>query len=102
MCLVQFLRKPREREGEALEVAGLYDRPDVMNDLGPSKHHLTSRYQLITGHQLIKLLRLTRLAVMSAIGSIISNQRFDDARDQCHASIKLFAIEILVRVLFLL
>jgi hypothetical protein len=25
-----------------------------MNDLGPSKHHLTSRYQLMSGYQLIK------------------------------------------------
>jgi hypothetical protein len=73
----------------------------VMNDLGPSKHHLTSRYQLMTCHQLIKLLRHTRLAVMSAISPVRFDQRFDHARDQCHASIKLSAIEILVRVLFL-
>jgi hypothetical protein len=73
----------------------------VMNDAGPSKNHLTSRYQLMSGHQLIKLLRLTRLAVMSAISFVSSDQRFNHARDQCHASIKLFAIEILVRVLFL-
>jgi hypothetical protein len=53
----------------------------VMNDLGPSKHHLTSRYQLMSGHQLIKLIRLTRLAVMSAISSVSFNQRFDHARD---------------------
>jgi hypothetical protein len=38
---------------------------------------------------------------MSAIGSVSSDQRFDHARDWCHASIKLFAIEIRVRVLFL-
>jgi hypothetical protein len=66
-----------------------------MNDLGPSKHHLTSRCQLMS------LLRLTRLAVMSAISSVSSDQRFDHARDSCHAPIKLFAIEILVRVLVL-
>jgi hypothetical protein len=53
----------------------------VMTDLGPSKHQLTSRYQLMSGHQLIKLLRLTRLAVMSAISSVSSHQRFDHARD---------------------
>jgi hypothetical protein len=72
-----------------------------MNDLGPSKHHLTSRYQLMASHQLIKLLRLTRLAVMPAISCVSSDQRLDHARDWCHASIKLFAIETLVRVLFL-
>jgi hypothetical protein len=72
-----------------------------MNDLGPSKHYLISRYQLMSGHRLIQLFRLTRLAVMSAISSFGSDQRFDHARDWCHASIKLFAIEILVRVLFL-
>jgi hypothetical protein len=38
---------------------------------------------------------------MSAISSVSSDQGFDHARDQCHASIKLFVIEILVRVLFL-
>lgn len=72
-----------------------------MNDPGHSKHHLTPRRQLMLGHQLIKLLRLTRLAVMSAINSASSDQRFDHAHDSCHAPIKLFAIEILVRVLFL-
>jgi hypothetical protein len=51
--------------------------PFVMNDLGPSKHHLPSRYQLMSGHQLIELLRLTRLAVMSAVSSVSSDQRFD-------------------------
>jgi hypothetical protein len=55
----------------------------------------------MSGHQLIKLLRLTRLAVMSAISFVSSDQRFDHARDWCHASIQVFAIEILVRVLFL-
>jgi hypothetical protein len=52
-----------------------------MNDLGPSKHHLTSRYQLMSGPQLIKLLRLTRLAVMSSISFVSSDQRFDHARE---------------------
>jgi hypothetical protein len=52
-----------------------------MNDLGPGKHHLTHGHQLMSGQQLIKLLRLTRLAVMSAIISIGSDQRFDHARD---------------------
>jgi hypothetical protein len=72
-----------------------------MNDLGLSKHPLTARHQLMSGHQLIKLLRLTRLTVMSAISSVSSDQRFDHARDSCHASIKVFAIEIVVRLLFL-
>jgi hypothetical protein len=71
-----------------------------MNDLRPSKHHRASRSQLMSGLQSMKLLRLTRLAVISAISSGISDQKFDHARDQCHASIKLFAIEILVLVLF--
>jgi hypothetical protein len=48
-----------------------------MNDLSPCKHHLSSRYRLISGHQLIKLLRLTRLAVMSAITSVNCDKRFD-------------------------
>jgi hypothetical protein len=51
-----------------------------MNDLGPSKHRLPSRYQLMSGHQLIMLLRFTRLAVMFAINSHSSDQRFDHAR----------------------
>jgi hypothetical protein len=52
-----------------------------MNDLGASKHQLTSRFQLMSGHQLIKLFRLTRLTVMSAISSVSSDQRIDHARD---------------------
>lgn len=46
----------------------------VMNILGPSRHYLTCRYQLMSGHQLIKLLRLTGLAVMSPISSVSSDQ----------------------------
>jgi hypothetical protein len=72
-----------------------------MDDLGPSKHHPTSRYQLISGNQLIMLLRLTRRDVMSNISSLSSDQRLDHARDQGHASIRLFAIEIMVGLLFL-
>jgi hypothetical protein len=72
-----------------------------MKDLGLSKHHLTSRHQLMSVHQLIKLLRLTRLPAMSAINSVSSDQRFDHARDRCHASIKSFAIVIVVRCFFL-
>jgi hypothetical protein len=55
----------------------------------------------MSGHQLIKLLQLTRLAVVSAISSVSSDQRLDHARDWCHASIKLFAIEIVPRLSFL-
>jgi hypothetical protein len=72
-----------------------------MNDLGLSKHHLTPRHQPMPVHQLINLLRLTRLAAMSTINSGSSDQRFDHARDWCHAPIKLFAIEIVVRSFFL-
>jgi hypothetical protein len=67
-----------------------------MNDLDPSKHHLTS-----SGDQLIKLLRLTWRAAMSAIRSASSDQSFDHARDWCHASIEGFVIEILVQMLVL-
>jgi hypothetical protein len=71
-----------------------------MNDLAVNWHHLTSRHQLMSGLQLIKHPRLTRVAVMSAINSDSSDQRFDHARDCCHASIKSFAIEIVVRSFF--
>jgi hypothetical protein len=71
-----------------------------MNNLGVCKYGLSSKYQLMSGHQLTKLLRLARLTVMSAISSVTSNQRFDHARDWCHASIKSFAIEIVVRSFF--
>jgi hypothetical protein len=40
----------------------------VMNDLGPSKHHLTSSYQLI------KLIWLTRLVVMFVNSSVSSDK----------------------------
>lgn len=40
--------------------------PSVLNEFGPSEHHLTSGYGLISGHQLIRLLRLTRPAATYA------------------------------------
>jgi hypothetical protein len=55
----------------------------------------------MSGRQPLKLLRLTRLAVMSAVSSVCSDQGFDHPRDQSHASITSFAIEVLVRGMFL-
>jgi hypothetical protein len=34
------------------------NKADVMNDLSPNEYHLTSRYQLMSDHQLIKLFGL--------------------------------------------
>jgi hypothetical protein len=48
-----------------------------MKDLGSNTHQLTSGYQLLPYHQRIKLLRFTRLAVMSAIGLVISNHNLN-------------------------
>jgi hypothetical protein len=42
-----------------------------MTNLGPSKHRLTSRYQLMLGHQLIKLIRFTRLARCPPSGPLV-------------------------------
>jgi hypothetical protein len=56
--LLVFARLEIQREATMLKM-NRSGSQNVMIDLGASKHHLTSRYQLI------KLLRLKRLTVMS-------------------------------------
>lgn len=71
-----------------------------MHHQGASDHLLTFRYQLVLGDQLIEFLRLTPLAVLCLISPVSAHQRFDQTRDWWHASVRVFEIEILVKVLF--
>jgi hypothetical protein len=59
---------------------------NVINDSGPGHHYLNPNNQLMSGHQLIKLLRLTRLAVMSATHSVSCDPKSDQACNRCHMS----------------